>query len=249
MNIKDLDWITHTHTEYYDVCKIYDGEMPLNLWGGDFWDNHYYLINSEYKSLKKSLKLSGKFFYYDDDLNYPIRLVNLLTNLTSEIVVIDHEDMILYDKANLEELNKAISLINDKELDSIRFIKNINAKYIKIPGIDSIEIISPKSDWIFSVQPSIWRKDKLISLLKKNLNVNMWQLEFRSQKVVRKLGIKIGVLAGECIKRGMNHFDSEFYPYIATALFKGKWTISEYPDELKILFEKYKIDPLKRGGI
>ena len=62
MQIQDLKWITHTHTDCYDVCKNYYGQMPSKLWGDQFWENHYYLINSEYKSKKEELKLSGKFF-------------------------------------------------------------------------------------------------------------------------------------------------------------------------------------------
>tara|TARA_B100001248_G_scaffold174849_1_gene132634 strand:- start:1308 stop:2054 length:747 start_codon:yes stop_codon:yes gene_type:complete len=248
MQIQDLKWITHTHTDCYDVCKIYDGEMPSKLWGDQFWENHYYLINSEYKSKKEELKLSGNFFYYEDYLFYPLRLLNILSNINSEMIVLDHEDMILYDKANLDEINKALILIEKKNLDSIRFIKNINAKYNKIEN-SQVEIIDKKSEWIFSIQPSIWRRNSLISVLKRNLNVNIWQLEYKSQKVVRKLGLNIGVLGGDGKKRGKFHCDSEYYPFIATALFKGKWTISEYPEELKNLFAKYKIDPLIRGGI
>ncbi len=247
MFIQEIDWITHTHTDYYDVCSIYNSEMPHNLWGNDFWKNHYYLINSDYKKNKNKFKLSGRFFYYENSISYPIRLINILTNLNSEIIVLDHEDMILYNKANLTRINEAINLITENHLDSVRFIKNINAKYNKIPGFNYIELINSKSEWIFSIQPSIWKKEALISILKENLNVNMWQLEYRSQKVIRKLGIRIGVLSGECKKRGMLHADSEFYPYIATAIFKGKWTISEYPKELNYLFEKYDIDPSKRG--
>ena len=217
MQIQDLKWITHTHTDCYDVCKIYDGEMPSKLWGDQFWENHYYLINSEYKSKKEELKLSGKFFYYEDYLFYPLRLLNILSNINSEIIVLDHEDMILYDKANLDEINKALNLIEKKNLDSIRFIKNINAKYNKIEN-STAEIIDKKSEWIFSIQPSIWRRNSLISVLKRNLNVNIWQLEYKSQKVVRKLGLNIGVLGGDGKKRGKFHCDSEYYPFIATDL-------------------------------
>ena len=46
MQIQDLKWITHTHTDYYDVCKIYNGEMPSKLWGDQFWENHYYDIET-----------------------------------------------------------------------------------------------------------------------------------------------------------------------------------------------------------
>ena len=35
---------------------------------------------------------------------------------------------------------------------------------------------------------------------KRNLNANIWELEYKSQKVVRELGIKIGVLSGKSKK-------------------------------------------------
>tara|TARA_Y100000746_G_C15392319_1_gene402761 strand:- start:96 stop:845 length:750 start_codon:yes stop_codon:yes gene_type:complete len=249
MKIQNIPWITHTHTDCYDVCKIYEGEMPYLLWGNDFWNNHIYLVNSEQNSEKLKYKLTGKCFYYDDEINYPHRILNILTNIDSEYIVLDHEDMFLYQKANIDQINKSIELIINKELDSIRFIKNINAKYTSISKNCSVEKISSNSEWIFSIQPSVWRKKALIEILKKNLNVNIWELENKSQKVVRELGIKIGVLSGESKKRGIHHCDSEYYPYIATALFKGKWTLSEYEKELKSIFNKYQIDPLIRGSI
>jgi hypothetical protein len=49
------------------------------------------------------------------------------------------------------------------------------------------------------------------------------------------------------LKRGGNHYDSNVYPYIATALVKGKWIISEYSDQLTKLLINYNIDQNKRG--
>jgi hypothetical protein len=37
------------------------------------------------------------------------------------------------------------------------------------------------------------------------------------------------------------------FPYIATAINKGKWNMSEYRGELDILFEEYGINPFYRG--
>jgi hypothetical protein len=37
------------------------------------------------------------------------------------------------------------------------------------------------------------------------------------------------------------------YPYIATAIIKGKWNLSEYPIELGDLLSEYKIDKSIRG--
>jgi hypothetical protein len=48
-------------------------------------------------------------------------------------------------------------------------------------------------------------------------------------------------------KRGGNHYDSSIYPYIATALVKGKWNLSEYKKELGTLLEQYNIDKDLRG--
>lgn len=247
MKIQDLPWITHTHTDYYDVCRIYNGEMPDFLWGKKFWDNHFYLINKEHYRLKEKLNLPGSIFYYDEDLPYPIRLINILSNIDSELIVFDHEDMILYKKANLEKINKSIDLMLINNIDSIRFLKNDNARFIKIDDESAIEIIDPKSKWIFSIQSSIWRKDVLIKILKKNIFSNMWQLESRSQKVIKNLKVKCAVLSGFGKKRGLLHFDSTYYPYIATAIFKGKWTTSEYETELNRLFKKYSINPSQRG--
>ena len=61
-------------------------------------------------------------------------------------------------------------------------------------------------------------------------------------KVVRNLILRLEYSRANVNKR-MYHCDSEYYPYIATALFKGKWTISEY-EKMSILFDKYNIDPL-----
>ena len=131
----------------------------------------------------------------------------------------------------------------------MRFIKNLNARYLDLPDINSIELIDFNSKWIFSIQPSIWRKDKLIKILKENLNQSIWKLENKSQKIIKKFGIKIGVLSGKCKQKGKSHSNSEYYPYVATALFKGKWTLSENEKELKRIFLKYKIDPNLRGFI
>jgi len=45
------------------------------------------------------------------------------------------------------------------------------------------------------------------------------------------------------------HWDSSIYPYVATAIVKGKWNTSQYSKELNILFKDYDIDPSVRGEI
>jgi hypothetical protein len=37
------------------------------------------------------------------------------------------------------------------------------------------------------------------------------------------------------------------FPYIATAINKGKWNMSEYSKELDFLFKEYNVNPFERG--
>jgi hypothetical protein len=57
------------------------------------------------------------------------------------------------------------------------------------------------------------------------------------------------VKLGNEIKRGVYHCDSIVFPYIATAINKGKWNTSEYKKELDILFKEYNINPNMRGEV
>jgi hypothetical protein len=61
--------------------------------------------------------------------------------------------------------------------------------------------------------------------------------------------MRSGVVKEKTKKRGSLHFDSIVYPYIATAIIKGKWNLSEYPNELGDLLNEYKIDKSIRGVV
>ena len=50
-------------------------------------------------------------------------------------------------------------------------------------------------------------------------------------------------------KRGMFHWDSGIYPYFATAIVKGKWSIGDYGDLLEDILEENKVDILERGAV
>ena len=86
MKIQNIPWITHTHTDCYDVCKIYEGEMPYLLWGNTFWDNHFYLVNSENSfeevtEYDQCIDLINMGYRYDNEMlslkNFP--LFNFMT--------------------------------------------------------------------------------------------------------------------------------------------------------------------------
>ena len=49
-------------------------------------------------------------------------------------------------------------------------------------------------------------------------------------------------------KRGLFHYDSNIVPHVASALVKGRWNLSEYPELVDILSEN-KIDYNLRGSV
>ena len=51
------------------------------------------------------------------------------------------------------------------------------------------------------------------------------------------------------VKRGVYHCDSIIFPYISTAIVKGKWNESEYKNELNSVFTEFNINKTIRGVI
>ena len=163
------------------------------------------------------------------------------------LVIIDHEDMFLFDYPQLFIIDDAFKLMVKNSIDCIKFSKSTNCLASKDPECDDLMHISLNSDWIFSVQPSIWKISSYIKILEHYPQVNIWQLETLAQDIVKEYKLDICYLSGIGQKRGLYHYDSSIYPYIATALFKGKWVVNEYPNELQEIFVRYNINPYIRG--
>jgi hypothetical protein len=89
----------------------------------------------------------------------------------------------------------------------------------------------------------------MIKVLKKHRGQTIWEFERKVQWTFRKSFLGAGTTKENLAKIGLSHWQSEIYPYIATAIFKGKWNFSEYGAELEELLEEYRIDPNIRGKI
>ena len=98
------------------------------------------------------------------------------------------------------------------------------------------------------MQTSIWKTKDYIELLK-NVREQKWLETPRYFEYMSKNNIKGLCHYDNEPKRGGNHWDSNVYPYIATALVKGKWVMSEYENELYPILKENSIDINKRGLI
>ena len=73
------------------------------------------------------------------------------------------------------------------------------------------------------------------------------QHEPNGSKICRGLGLTGLQHYSGTKKRGIHHYDSEVFPCIATAVVKGLWNISEYPEEMAKVIQEFKIDVKLRG--
>jgi hypothetical protein len=242
---KNICRVTYTHTDYSDVWCAYFGEMEKF---SNFKLDHYICINSNKKHYSSFFPSSTKTLLYNDKFKYAARLKNCLDQIKNyKYILFDHEDMFLYAKPNLKKILKYYKLIKNGKYDSIRLAKDSISTALVSKYDKTLYEISDNSNWFFSIQPSIWHLAKFKKILEINQDFNIWELESKCQEIVKKMNLKIAYSYDNSKKRGTAHYDNKIYPYIATAIVKGKWNTPEYSSELEKIFNKYLINSQLRG--
>ncbi len=238
---KNICHLTFSHTSCDDVWKLYFSQMQKYFSIGM---SHFVAVNKQHLGLPSNIEP----LIYEEREPYPQRLLSSLEALAEfEFIFFDHEDMFLYAAPDYQKLVKYYELMHSRQFDHIRLIKGGDCQYEPVTACPTLYSLNLNSKWIFSIQPSFWRRTVLMDILKANRNVNIWDLEVRSQRVVRKMGLKAAFSYRSGKRRGLHHFDNDIYPYVATAIGKGKWNLGEYGPELEPLLQHYQIDPTQRG--
>jgi hypothetical protein len=157
--------------------------------------------------------------------------------------------MFLYGTPNVSALKNILKLLAtaNSPLDYVRLIRG--GRYIgtAIPKNWKFSRMYRLSPWLLSVQPSFWRREVLLKLVTEMAGKNIWEFESAGQKVFRRLGIRGATVNQKGIRRGKYHWDNAIYPFVATAIVKGKWNKSEYGDVLEPILEANGINPELRG--
>jgi hypothetical protein len=222
--------IVYTHTDMKDIWPMFFGQLKKYI--GD--TKVYVAVNEDDTQLSDYIRI-----IYDDKKQYTERWKEILDKVEEETFMFIHEDMILFDKLNFPMLEKYISHINDEMVDSVKLI--LAGNEFEQSLIDTTLVTNQYSK--FSIQPTITRK----TIFKEKVNtispLNIWQFEEAITATGKDFMVRIG---GEK-KRGLYHYDSLIFPYIATAINKGKWNLIEYQQELNPMFEEYGINPFERG--
>jgi hypothetical protein len=220
----------------------------------DIWDM-FYEQNKTYCSYPLYLlsdvphknKNYKNIYIYKNTQPYWETWVQTLEDIKPEFFIYLQEDFILYNKVNEEKIKEYENFLKDNNKYSfVRLLKSGSLKNIQLA--ETLFEIESDNQNIFSMQPTIWRTSDFIKLYKEVKASKWFENETYVQKCI-ELKIKGLYYYNNEPKRGDNHYDSDVYPYIATALVKGKWNTSEYPEELNLLLEQYKINKEIRGTI
>jgi hypothetical protein len=222
--------VIYTHTDMRDVWPMFFGQLKKYI--GD--EKIYVAVNKEDELLSEYSQI-----IYDDSNSYTDRWVEILPHIEEELLLFMHEDMILFDLPKFDLIEKYSKYVYDDKVRSVKLIY-AGSEYVQ-SDIDENLVLNEHSK--FSIQPTIFKKETLQNLVNTFPNKNIWQFEESIELTNFDYMIRFG---GEP-KRGIYHYDSFIWPYIATAINKGKWNMSEYSKELDSLFKEYNINPFERG--
>lgn len=249
----DLDGVAnilYTHSDYSDVWPMYFGQA----------EKYFHAFSSNYVFVNKYSEQIPKYYQqivYNDELPYVNRLLECFLKVNEEILFFNHEDMVLYNFPDMGKIlgyvkamkSKPWYLFGANRYDFIRLVRGGSYCSSKSWAASDLSYLHLWSRWIFSIQPSFWNKKRFIQLLKKHKDQAIWSFEAAAQMTCRKQMIRGAFSNTMGEKKGSMHWDNPTYPYIATAVVKGKWNTSEYGEVLKSLFSLYEVNKNIRGEI
>ena len=237
--LKSVALLTYSHSSYKDVLDIYFTQLTKY-----FPQIKGYLLIDKLASV---IPLNHEVVYYDDDFSYYKHCLNAITAIEEDYLIYMQDDYFFFSEPNLNVLNESLSRLKSDNLDFIRFIRTGDMDNL---SNDLFHNIPQKSKYLFSTQATLWRKKSLFKLLtnayEKYKYDNIWESEVRLNELAQKLNLKGAFLYNNGNKRGKNHWDSNDFPYIATAIVKGKWNFQEYKNELMEILISNKINTKRR---
>jgi hypothetical protein len=232
---KGLVHLTYTHSSYLDAWHMSHKAQQRHL--GEFIIE-YLAIEKTYSGAR--IPNYYKVLGYSETESYTKRLLSVLGQVKEEFVLFTHEDMPLIKTPVTNSFFEAMELLKSHPQNAVvrltRVGPGLNVNLERPSRLPYFIPVMPWSRWKFSVQPSIWKRKHLLELLRNVPSGSVWDFEVRGQAAFNALKLRSfqPISAGK--RRGKHHWDSLLYPYIATAVVKGRWNVMEYP-ELECLIQ------------
>lgn len=195
-----------------------------------------------------------EFIKYDPSEMFRTQYLKCIQQVTENIVLYLNDDYVLYDKVNIKKIEDCIKILKENiDISCIRFTRGPNFTNSKFK--DNLYYLTHNQEYFYSQTATLWKRDILekIHVLGPDKHIglkgeSLGHFEYEANKICKDLELTGLIYFDNEFKRG-GHYDSSIFPYIASALVKGRWNISEYIDELLPLIEKYNIDIKQRQMI
>lgn len=240
--VNKLAVVVNTNSAYSDLWKIFFGQLDKF-----FLDYNIYVFTDESQGLPDFVKP----IIYNKDQLFRDQYLSCLEHVEESIVLYLNDDYVLYDSVDIDIIKLLVNTLEESDdLSFIRFTRGSNFSDNKIA--DNLYLLDESLPDYFSQTASLWKKDDLHKMysLCGNSHIggdNGEQLEVLADKICKLYGFYGAVCYFGESKRGIVHYDSNVFPYIASALVRKKWNVDEYRKELIPLLEKYEIDINIRG--
>jgi len=220
--------LVYTHSDYDNVFSVWYNQTKKY-----FPDSPVYLMSNE--PLDESVEIN---MLYDDSNPYADRIISCLDNFDeNEVVIFQHEDMFLYDEPLHNILHQFIELVSNDSVDIIRLLR-ISTNNL-VPSRVNQLLYNNANNNLFSLQPTLIKVKTLKEIFKLVSGKSIFDSEMYWENNLKEY-TSVFPYMGEN-KRGVNHYDSRVYPYIATAITKGQWNVGEYELELTNIFDNLNI--------
>lgn len=231
-----MDILLYTHSDYSWVWPYWLGQTEKY----HCFDDRKVIVDADPKQiLSKTDFAFTDYYYYDSKKSYRDRVLQALhkMHVRNRPVLFMHEDMFLYKAPDSQKLEEFYNLVDSDKADVVKLIRAED--FLRKSDIHPNLYLNPPN-LRFAIQPSIIKISKLIEVFEGCSGGSIWELESRMFTTPAIDPSKSFFCYNGESKRGTSHYDSSIYPYVATAVVKGKWNMYEYKEELTRIFNEYK---------
>jgi len=238
--MKDIALITYTNIKYSDVWPMHFGQLTL------YASNVKSYAFSNQESISKWDTKDHQLVTYKDSDPYWKQYIGCLESIQENFVIYSQEDFILFSEIDYESISRYREFLSLSDYDYVRLIRCGYQTPLDRHVVDDIYEVHVETNDAFSMQATLWKKSS-IKKLYEHVKSEKWLESDAWNNGARDLGIKGTLIYNGEPKIGAAHYDSKVYPYVCTAINRGKWNVDQYPEIMKKMFQKYNVDPNIRG--
>ena len=237
--LEDVSLVTYTHSNCCDVWQMCLGQLEKHA--GSL--RHNMFIN--YGAIPPESSSQTLCWSYVEMKPYFKQWLDCLENVHGDYIIYMQEDFILYDDVDLDALQSYVDFLERTDYSFIRLIRSGFDPSLNRIENDIYEVNRSNED-IFHMQATLWKRADIVRLYEEAAS-EKWLEGPHWRDAARRLGIKGAFCYRGEQQRGKYHCDSSVFPYVCTAVSRGKWNFNEYGQILGPLLQQYGIDPSVRG--